>query len=87
MDLDEEGFEPLGEVEQAMLDDLRLAEGPRGCPWVDDEGQYCNKPRANLPSRLSYCEEHLRLSLTDPGWRRTLTTAGRADELQSQDDA
>jgi hypothetical protein len=40
-----------------------------------------------LPSRLSYCEEHLRLSLTDPGWRRTLTTAGRADELQSQDDA
>lgn len=87
MAMDDEGFESLGEIEQAMLDGLRLAEGPRGCPWVDDEGQYCNKLRANLPSRLSYCEEHLRLSLTDSGWRRTLTTAGRADELQAQDDA
>ncbi len=77
MNSDEEGLEPLGEIEQAMLDDLRQIAGPQGCHWIEDAGQYCNIPLANLPSRQPYCEEHLRRSLTEAGWRRMLLSAGR----------
>jgi hypothetical protein len=77
MDLDEEGFEPLGEAEQAMLDDLRKIAGPQGCHWIDDAGQFCDIPRAKMPSRYPYCEEHLRRSLTEAGWRRMLLSVGR----------
>ncbi len=87
MNLDDESMEPLDEVEQAMLDRLRMIEGPQGCHWVDDVGQYCNNSLAQLPSRLSYCEEHLRRSMTEAGWRRMMTAAGRAAELQVQEDA
>ena len=87
MNLDDENMEPLDEIEQAMLDRLRMIEGPQGCHWVDDVGQYCNKSLAQLPSRLSYCEEHLCRSLTEAGWRRMMTAAGRAAELQVQEDA
>ena len=81
MDWDEEArIEPLGEVEQAMLDRQQLVVGPQGCHWIDDSDQYCNKPLARLPSRSPYCEEHLRRSLTEAGWRRLLTAAGREAE-------
>ena len=80
MDRDGEDFEPLDAVEQALLDGWLKVEGPRGCHWVDDAGQYCNKPRAQLPSRHPYCEEHLRRSLTEAGWRRVLVSAGRVPE-------
>jgi hypothetical protein len=80
MNREDEDFEPLGEVEQALLDGWQKIEGPRGCHWVDDAGQYCNKPRARLPSRHPYCEEHLRRSLTEAGWRRMLVSAGRVTE-------
>ncbi len=53
MNPDDESMEPLDEVEQAMLDRLRMIEGPQGCHWVDDVGQYCNKSLAQLPSRLT----------------------------------
>ena len=74
---DEAGFEPLGEIEQAMLDRLQLVEGPRGCHWIDGDAQHCNKPLARLPSRSPYCEEHLRQSLTEKGWQRMLERVGR----------
>ncbi len=80
MNWDKAGFEPLGEVEQTMLDRLQLVKGPRGCHWIDDVDQYCNKPLAQLPSRAPYCEEHLRRSLTEAGWRRVLVRAGRLTE-------
>ncbi len=80
MNSDEEGLEPLGEIEQAMLDDLRQIAGPQGCHWIEDEGQYCNIPLANLPSRQPYCEEHLRRSLTEAGWQRMLLSVGRDPE-------
>ena len=81
MDWNEEAeIEPLGECEQAMLDRLNLAQGAHGCHWIDDSGQYCNKLLARLPSRSPYCEEHLRRSLTEAGWRRLLTAAGREAE-------
>ena len=80
MNLDDEDFEPLGEVEQAMLDDLRQIAEPQGCHWLDDAGKFCIKPRAKLPSRHPYCEEHLRRSLTEAGWKRVLMSAGRATE-------
>ena len=70
-------FEPLCEVEQAMIDGLQRAEWPQGCHWIDDEAQHCNKPLAQLPSRSPYWEEHLRRSLTESGWRRMLLSAGR----------
>ena len=87
MNSDYEGLEPLGEVEQATLDDLRKIEGLQGCHWIDDAGQYCDIPRANLPSSYPYCEEHLRRSLTEAGWRRMLLSAGRGAELQPLEDA
>ena len=80
MSQDGDGLEPLGAVEQAMLDDWLNVKGPQGCHWIDDAHQYCNKPLAQLPSRSAYCEEHLRRSLTEAGWRRTLATAGRVPE-------
>jgi hypothetical protein len=80
MNRDDEDMEPLGAVEQAMLDGWLKIEGPQGCHWVDDAGQYCNKPLAQLPSRPSYCEDHLRRSLTAESWRRLLATAGRVPE-------
>ena len=80
MDLDEEGFEPLGEVEQAMIDDLRQIAGPQGCHWIDDAGQFCDIPRAKMSSQYPYCEEHLRRSLTEAGWRRMLLSVGRDPE-------
>ena len=46
----------------------------------DDVGQYCNEPLAQLPSRYPYCEEHLRRSLTEVGWRRLLLSVGRLTE-------
>ncbi len=73
-------LDPLGEVEQAMLDRLKLVEGPRGCRWIDDDAKYCNKPLAKLPSRRPYCEDHLRRSLTEAGWQRVLKIAGRVPE-------
>ena len=80
-------MEPLGEIEQAMIDRLRLVGEPRGCHWIDDESQYCKQPRAQLASQYPYCEEHLRRSLTEAGWKRIMTAAGRAAELQDQEDA
>ncbi len=35
MNRDGEDFEPLGAVEQAMLDGWLKVEGPQGCHWVD----------------------------------------------------
>ena len=80
MNRDGEDMEPLGEVEQAMLDGLLGIKMPQGCHWIEDAGQYCDKPLAQLSSRLSYCEEHLRRSLTEAGWRRMMTAAGRVVE-------
>ena len=77
-------FEPLGEVEQALLDTLRKMEEPQGCHWLDDAGKFCIKSRAKLPSRHPYCEEHLRRSLTESGWRRLLAIAGRDAEKPGQ---
>ena len=77
---DEAEFEPLSEYEQAMLDRLQLAEGPRGCHWIDDDNQHCNKPLARLPSRSPYCEDHLRRSLTEKGWRKMLERVGRVPD-------
>jgi hypothetical protein len=59
---DEAEFDPLGVYEQ---DSLKLLEGPRGCHWIDDDAQHCNKPLAQLPSRSPYCEEHLRRRLQE----------------------
>ncbi len=70
-------IEPLGEVEQALLDSWLKIEGPRGCHWIDDPGQYCNEPLSQLQSRSYYCEEHLRRSLTEKGWQRMLERVGR----------
>ncbi len=80
MNRDDEDIEPLDVVEQAMLDGWRKIQGPQGCHWIDDVGQHCNKPLAQLPSRSPYCEEHLRRSLTEAGWRRVLVRAGRLTE-------
>ncbi len=77
MNREDDDIEPLGAVEQALLDGWLNIEGPRGCHWIDDPGQYCNEPLAQLPSRSPYCEEHLRRSLTEAGWRRVLERAGR----------
>ena len=77
---DEAEIEPLGEIEQAMLDRLQLVEGPQGCHWIDDESRHCNKPLARLPSRSPYCEEHLRKSLTEVGWRKVLQSVGRVPD-------
>ncbi len=73
-------IEPLGAVEQALLDGWLKIEGPRGCHWIDDAGHYCNEPLSQLQSRYPYCEEHLRRSLTEAGWRRVLVSAGRFTE-------
>ncbi len=73
-------FEPLGEVEQALLDGWLEVEGPRGCHWIDDESQYCNKPLAQMARPVSYCEEHLRRSLMEAGWRKMLANVGRDAE-------
>ena len=35
---------------------------------------------AKMPSRYPYCEEHLRRSLTEAGWRRMLLSVGRDPE-------
>ncbi len=69
-------FEPLGEVEQALLNGWLNVEGPKGCHWIDDDAQHCNKPLARLRSRSPYCEEHLRRSLTEVAWRQLLAAAG-----------
>ncbi len=81
VDREDDEFEPLGEVEQALLDGWLKVEGPRGCHWIHDAGQYCNEPLAQLHSRYPYCEEHLRLSLTEAGWQRTLVRAGRLRDI------
>ncbi len=47
------------------IDRLKLLEGPRGCHWIGDDAQHCNKPLARLPSRSPYCEEHLRRRLQE----------------------
>ena len=80
MSQDGDDLEPLGAVEQAMLDEWLKTKGPEGCNWIDDAGQYCNQPLAQLSSRPSYCEAHLRRSLTEAGWRRVLANAGRVPE-------
>ncbi len=77
MNREDDDFEPLGEVEQALLDGWLKVEGPWGCHWIGDAGQYCNEPLSQLPSRSPYCEEHLRRSLTEKGWQRMLERAGR----------
>ena len=77
---EDDDFEPLGEVEQALLDGWLKVEGPRGCHWIGDDAQHCNKPLARLPSRSPYCEEHLRRSLTAKGWQRMLERVGRVPD-------
>ncbi len=77
---DEAEFEPLSKYEQDMLDRLKLLEGPRGCHWIGDDAQHCNKPLSLLPSRSPYCEEHLRRSLTEKGWQRMLERVGRVPD-------
>ncbi len=77
MTREDDDIEPLGEVEQALLDGWLKVEGARGCHWIDDAGQYCNEPLSQLPSRSPYCEEHLRRSLTEKGWQRMLERAGK----------
>ena len=73
-------FWPLGEHEQAILDRLQMVEGPKGCQWSDDEAQHCNQPITPIRSRSSYCEEHLRQSLTEKGWRKVLESVGRVPD-------
>ncbi len=80
MNRGDEEIEPLGVVEQALLDGWLKVKEPRGCHWIDDAGQYCNKLLAQLSSRSPYCEEHLRRSLREEGWRRVLIRAGRFPE-------
>ncbi len=46
MNRDDEDIEPLGAVEQALLDGWLKIKEPRGCHWIVDVGQYCNKPLA-----------------------------------------
>ncbi len=74
---DEAEFEPLSEHEQAMLDRLHMVKGPKGCHWIDDDAQHCNQPLNRIRSRSPYCEEHLRQSLTEKGWRNVLASVGR----------
>ncbi len=80
MNRGDEEIEPLGVVEQALLDGWLKVKEPRGCHWIDDAGQSCNKSLAQMASRVSYCEEHLRRSLTEAGWRKMMVAAGRAAE-------
>ncbi len=80
MNREDDDIEPLGTVEQALLDGWLKIEGPRGCRWIDDASQHCNEPLSQLQSRSPYCEEHLRRSLTEAGWRRVLVRAGRFTE-------
>ena len=77
---DEAEFEPQSEHEQAMLDRLHKVEGPKGCQWIDDDAQHCNQPITRIWSRSSYCEEHLRQSLTVKGWRKVLESVGRVPD-------
>ncbi len=77
MKWEDEDFEPLGEVEQSLLDGWFEVKTPEGCRWIDDADQSCGRALAQIPSRLPYCEEHLRRSLTPVGWRRLLASAGR----------
>ena len=77
---DEAEFEPLSEHEQAMLDRLHMVEGPKGCHWIDDDDQHCNQPLNRIRSRSPYCEEHLRQSLTEKGWRKILESVGRVPD-------
>jgi len=83
MNREDDYFEPLGEVEQALLDSWLKVEEPQGCHWLDDAGQHCNRPLAQMASRVSYCDEHLRRSLTEAGWRKMLATVGRDAESPS----
>ena len=83
---EDDDIEPLGEVEQALLDGWLKVEGPRGCHWILDAGQYCNEPLSLLHSRCPYCEEHLRLSLTEAGWPRALVRAGRLPDIVAEPD-
>ena len=77
MKREDDYFEPLGEVEQALLDAWLEVEETKGCHWLDDEGQNCSRPLAQMSSRVSYCEDHLRRSLTEAGWRKMLAAAGK----------
>ena len=77
---DEAVFEPLSEHEQAMLDRLHMDDGPKGCHWINDDAQHCNQPLNRIRSRSSYCEEHLRQSLTEKGWRKVLESVGRVPD-------
>ena len=81
MKQEDDDFEPLGEVEQFLLDGWLAVNAPQGCRWIDDADQSCGQPLSQLPSQLrSYCEEHLRRSLTEAGWRRLLASVGRSTE-------
>ena len=81
MKQEDDDFEPLGEVEQSILDGWLGVSAPQGCRWIDDADQSCDQPLSQLPSQLrSYCEEHLRRSLTEAGWRRLLASVGRSTE-------
>ena len=80
MNREEDDIEPLGAVEQALLDGWLKIEGPRRCHWIDDAGQYCIEPRSRLQFLIFYCEKHLRRSLTEAGWRRVLVRAGKITE-------
>ncbi len=77
---DEAEFEPLGEFEQALLDRLHLVVEPQGCRWIDDADQHCGQPLNRIRSRSPYCEEHLRQSLTEKGWRKVLESVGRVPD-------
>jgi hypothetical protein len=63
-----------------MLDRLHMVEGPKGCHWIDDDAQHCNQPLNRIRSRSPYCEEHLRQSLTERGWRKVLESVGRVPD-------
>ncbi len=69
MNREDDDIEPLGAVEQALLDG-----------WLKIEGRRGNEPLSQLQSQYPYCEEHLRRSLTEAGWRRVLVSAGRFTE-------
>ncbi len=69
MNREDDDIEPLGAVEQALLDG-----------WLKIEGRLGNEPLSQLQSQYPYCEEHLRRSLTEAGWRRVLVRAGRLTE-------
>lgn len=69
-------FEPLGAIEQFLLDQWRALDAPQGCRWIDNNGKPCGQPLTSLPTRQPYCEQHLRRSLRTGSWSQLLARAG-----------